>query len=163
MQTKWRVVPALVTMTVSSWAASAPQYDHIFLIIEENQGYHQILGNSAAPNLNRLAQTYGLATQYFSVADPSAPNYVAMLGGSYFGIADDNAYYNHTVNHSSLMSQLDTQNLTWRGYFQGMPYAGYRGICYPADATACPTSIRPTPRNTMAFHISKACRTIRRR
>jgi len=72
--------------------AAIPRYDHIFLIIEENHGYRQIVGNTAAPNLNNFANTYGLATQYFSVADPSAPNYVAMLGDNFFGIADDNAY-----------------------------------------------------------------------
>jgi hypothetical protein len=60
-------------------APPVPAYDHIAVIIEENHGYLQIIGNSAAPNLNRLAATYGLATSYYTVADPSAPNYVAML------------------------------------------------------------------------------------
>src|SRR5258707_15315862 len=31
----------------------------------------------------------GLATRYIGVADPSEPNYVAMLGGSTFGISSD--------------------------------------------------------------------------
>src|SRR5215471_10266266 len=79
-------------------ANSFPRYDHVFLIIEENHGFSQIIGNPAAPQLNRLADRYGLATASFSVADPSAPNYVAMLGGSTFGIADNNAYYLHTVD-----------------------------------------------------------------
>jgi hypothetical protein len=29
------------------------------------------------------------------------------------------------------MSQLEGTGRTWRGYFQSMPYAGYRGYCYP--------------------------------
>jgi len=117
---------------------AVPHYDHIFLVVEENHGYKQILGNKAAPNLNNLAQTYGLATQYFSVADPSAPNYVAMLGGNFFGIADDNAYYYHTVDQPSLMSQLDAANLTWKGYYQQMPYPGYKGLCYPGRCGGVP-------------------------
>lgn len=121
-----------------SAAAPVPHYDHIFLMVLENHAYAQIIGNPAAPNLNRLAKTYGLATSYFSVADPSAPNYVAMLGGNFFGIADDNAYYTHTVNQPSFMSQMDQSGLTWKGYFQGFPYAGYRAICYPSRCNGVP-------------------------
>jgi hypothetical protein len=143
MPINWRVLlafpmAAAIALGAAGNPPAVPRYDHIFLIIEENHGYHQIAGNTAAPNLNRLAQTYGLATQYFSVTDPSAPNYVAMLGGNFFGIADDNAYYTHTVNQPSLMSQLDAANLTWKGYFQGMPYAGYKGICYPGRCNGVP-------------------------
>jgi hypothetical protein len=115
-----------------------PHYDHIFLIVDENHGFAQIIGNPAAPNINRLANTFGLATSYFSVTDPSAPNYVAMLGGNFFGIADDNAYYTRTVDKPSLMSQLDAAGLAWKGYFQSMPYAGFRGICYPVKCNGVP-------------------------
>ncbi|MES1165061.1 MAG: alkaline phosphatase family protein, partial [Verrucomicrobiota bacterium] len=115
-----------------------PAYDHVFLIVEENHGYAQIIGNPAAPRLNQLAQKYGLATQSFSVADPSAPNYVAMLGGSIFDIADNNAYYLHTVDKPSLMSQLEAAHLTWKGYLQSMPYPGFKGICYPNRCNGLP-------------------------
>jgi hypothetical protein len=117
---------------------TVPRYDHIFLIVEENHGFTQIIGNPAAPNLNRLAHQFGLATASFSVADPSAPNYVAMLGGSTFGIADNNAYYLHTVDKGSLMSQLEDAHLTWKGYLQSMPYPGFRGICYPNRCNGVP-------------------------
>jgi phosphatidylinositol-3-phosphatase len=40
-----------------------------------------------------LANDYGLATNYTGVGDPSEPNYVGMLGGSTFGIIDDNPYF----------------------------------------------------------------------
>src|SRR5262245_53452259 len=118
--------------------AAFPRYDHVFLIIEENHGFSQIIGNPAAPNLNRLAQRFGLATASFAVPDPSAPNYVAMLGGSFFGIADNNAYYLHTLDKPSLMSQLEAANLTWKGYLQSMPYPGFKGICYPNRCNGVP-------------------------
>jgi hypothetical protein len=137
-------IPAcLLALLFSTGAPAAaqsavPHYDHIFLIVEENHGFSQIIGNPAAPNLNALANTYGLATASFSVADPSAPNYVAMLGGNFFGIADDNAYYTHTVDKGSLMSQLDDAHLSWKGYFQSLPYAGFRGVCYPVRCNGVP-------------------------
>src|SRR5262249_51952689 len=37
-----------------------------------------------------------------------------------------------------LMSQLETAGKTWKGYFQDMPYAGFRGYCYPAKCNGIP-------------------------
>ena len=114
-------------------AQSFPQYDHVFLLIMENENYNQVIGNANAPILNALAQNYGLATNYRGVADPSEPNYVAMLGGDFFGINSDDPYWfpGQTVSANHLMSQLEGAGKTWRGYFQNMPYPGYRGYCYP--------------------------------
>jgi hypothetical protein len=72
------------------------------------------------------------------VADPSEPNYVAMLGGDSFGIADDAPFYVNTVDAPSLMTQLDAAGLSWRGYFQGMPYPGFGGICFPNRCNGVP-------------------------
>ncbi len=121
-------------------AQSFPQYDHVFLVIMENENYNQVIGNQHAPILNALAADYGLATNYRGVADPSEPNYVAMLGGDFFGINSDDPYWfpGHTVNADNLMSQLEAAGKTWRGYFQGMPYPGYRGYCYPDKCNGIP-------------------------
>jgi hypothetical protein len=115
-----------------------PPYDHIFLIIEENHGFSQIIGNPAAPNINALANRYGLATAYFSTSAPSEPNYVAMLGGSDFGIADDGPYYVNIVDKPSLMSQLEAAGKAWKAYHQTMPYAGFRGLGYPNRIVGVP-------------------------
>jgi len=121
-------------------AQSFPQYDHVFLLIMENENYNQVIGNTNAPILNALAQNYGLATNYRGVADPSEPNYVAMLGGDFFGINSDDPYWfpGHTVSANNLMSQLEGAGKTWRGYFQNMPYPGYRGYCYPDKCNGIP-------------------------
>jgi hypothetical protein len=110
----------------------------VFVIVEENHGYADVIGNPAAPNLNALAQQYGLATDYSAVTHPSEPNYVAMLGGSPYAATNDNAYYVNSVNAPSLISQLDAAKVSWKGYFQGLPHAGYQGICYPASCNGAP-------------------------
>ncbi len=114
-------------------AASVSPYDHIFVVMEENHEYSQIIGNANAPKLNGYAKTYGLATNYDSVTHPSAPNYVALTGGSYFGIQDDNSYKTHKLNQPSLTSQIDAAGLAWKGYFQTMPKPGFTGVCYPGS------------------------------
>jgi hypothetical protein len=126
----------------SAGAAGLPAYDHVFLVIDENHNASQIIGNPAAPIISALAQDYGSATRYTGVADPSEPNYVAMLGGSTFGIASDDPYFfpGQTVAQPNLMSQLEGAGKTWKGYYQGMPYAGYRGYCFPAKCNGIPDS-----------------------
>ena len=43
-------------------------------------------GSPEAPFLNALARRGALATRYYATAHPSLPNYLALLGGSTFGI-----------------------------------------------------------------------------
>jgi hypothetical protein len=135
-------VALLIAAAAPSAAATFPHYDHVFLIVMENHNYNQVIGNAAAPRINALAKDYGLATKYRGVGDPSEPNYVAMLGGSTFGISSDDPYFfpGMTVNEPNLMSQLEGAALSWKGYFQGMPYAGYRGYCFPAKCNGIPDS-----------------------
>jgi hypothetical protein len=130
------------TGAATAAASSFPPYDHVFMLVDENHNYQQIIGNPAAPEINALATDYGSATRYTGVGDPSEPNYVAMLGGSTFGISSDDPYFfpGHTVNQPNLMSQLEAAGKTWKGYYQGMPYAGYRGYCFPAKCNGIPDS-----------------------
>src|SRR5215468_1543203 len=129
---------AAVTGTAAGAATSVPGYDHIFVIVEENHGFQDVIGNPAAPNLNALAQQFGLATDYFGVSHPSEPNYVALLGGNTFGIADDNPYFLNAVNKPSLISQLDEADISWKAYLQGVPHPGYKDICYPSRCNGTP-------------------------
>ena len=120
-----------------------PRYAHVVVIVEENKDYQQIMAGKEAPNLARLARTYGTATQFYSEVHPSEANYVALLGGDTFGIHDDDAYYckagssapfcfgagkpgyaNHTVREPHLGDQLQAVGLTWKGYYEDLPEAG---------------------------------------
>ena len=133
---------ALAPASATSAASAFPHYDHVFLLIDENHGANTILSNPEAPEINALANDYGLATSYTGVSDPSEPNYVAMLGGSDFGINSDDPYFfpGHTVSAPNLLSQMEAAGLSWKGYFQDMPYPGFRGYCYPAKCNGIPDS-----------------------
>ena len=133
-------------------AAPMPPYAHIFVIVEENRTADQIIGNPAAPALNRLAKAYGFASNYFGVAHPSEPNYIALLGGDTFGIADDDAYYcrsgmrrsgcshareagyvSHTITAPTLTDRLAARGLTWKGYFESIPKPGSPAYKWPSS------------------------------
>jgi hypothetical protein len=123
----------------------------VFVIVAENKGYDLIIGpKTQAPNLNRLANTYGVASQFFAEVHPSEGNYVAILGGDTFGIHDDDAIYckpktediwcpkskrsdyvDHTLSARSLMDQLESQGLTWKGYMEDLPEPGSLAVRWP--------------------------------
>ena len=127
-----------LTPALAAPPAGVPRYDHIFVIVEENHGFTDVIGNPAAPNLNALANQFGLATNYFGVSHPSEPNYVALLGGNFFGVSSDDPYWINTRDKPSLISQLDQAGITWKAYLQALPYAGYQGICYPFRCNGSP-------------------------
>src|SRR5215472_2331479 len=79
---------AVIKWSGPATAGDLPRYDHILVIIAENQGFDQIIGKSYAPNINQLAAAYGLTTNYYGVVHPSEANYIAMIGGDTFGIHD---------------------------------------------------------------------------
>src|SRR5450432_3485845 len=88
------LIGCLATLAASAAPASAlPRYAHVLVIVEENKDYAQVLSGAFAPNLSRLARTYGEATNFFSEVHPSEANYVALVGGDTFGIHDDDAFY----------------------------------------------------------------------
>jgi hypothetical protein len=132
----WMATPVAGSATTVN--SAIPHYRHIVEIMMENQSYSTIIGNPNAPQINALANTYGLATNYFGVTHPSEPNYMANIAGDYFGVQDDNQFYctpamastdpncggttvNHTINAPTLADQLSTAGMTWKGYFQGLP------------------------------------------
>ncbi|MBV8478538.1 MAG: hypothetical protein JOZ36_17910 [Acidobacteria bacterium] len=106
--------------------ASAPrvQFGHVFLLVEENHSYSEIIGSSAMPYLNSLASNYGLATQYYANFHPSISDYFMLTTGQ--PISFDDAYAG-TVNADNLVRELDAAGKTWKSYAESLPQPGYVG------------------------------------
>src|SRR6202051_2976638 len=68
-----------------------PHLDHVFLIMMENHAYGQIVGNPDAPFANKYAQSANASNNYFAIAHPSLTNYLEVVGGSNFGVLNDNS------------------------------------------------------------------------
>ena len=68
-----------------------PQLDHVFVIMMENHAYAQIVGNPSSPFTNQYMKQTNAATNYFAVAHPSLTNYLEVVGGSNFGVLNDNS------------------------------------------------------------------------
>jgi hypothetical protein len=64
----------------------------------ENHHYSQIIGNANAPFINSYAKSANLATNYFAVGHPSLTNYLEIVGGSNFGVVNDDSPDWHNAN-----------------------------------------------------------------
>jgi hypothetical protein len=58
------------------------------------------------PRLVAAARRYGTATRSFAVAHPSLPNYLAIAGGSTFGVRDDDPPADHPLAGQSVFGQV---------------------------------------------------------
>jgi hypothetical protein len=97
----------------------------VAVIVMENHEFGSIIGSSEAPFLNDLASRSTLLTNYDAVAHPSLPNYLALLGGSTFGITSDCT--GCTVNGPNLVDQLATAGVGWRAYMEDLPSPCFTG------------------------------------
>lgn len=98
----------------------------VILLVLENHGYEEVIGSGDAPNLNALAQHYGLATHAYAYAHPSLPNYLDLVAGSSFGISSDCTDCN-VSGRTSLADQLTAHGLSWGAYMEDMPSACFTG------------------------------------
>jgi hypothetical protein len=166
----WAATPGV--SATSEAHSDIPHYQHIVEIMMENTNYNTIIGNANAPQINALANTYGLATNYWGVTHPSEPNYVANVGGSYFGIQDDNQFYctpamaptdpncggttvNHTVTSQNLADQLSAAGMSWKGYFQSLPPTPAPGSLITSGPNANGPYTFKWPSNSVALYASK--------
>lgn len=123
------VVAALVAFAAphggSRAAASAQTRSSVVEIVLENRELDEVIGNPAAPFINRLARQGALATSYFAVAHPSLPNYLALLGGSTFGVSSDCS--DCVARGDNLALQLSRAGVSWRAYMEGLPRPCFHG------------------------------------
>lgn len=87
---------------------------HVFVIVMENRTYTEAM---ARPYTSSLAAQYAVATNYHAITHPSLPNYLALTGGSTFGVKD-NGY--HRLPHGGIGAQLSERGIPWRAYMEGM-------------------------------------------
>ena len=123
----WRVPGAWLLLCSAQprpRAAPTPRFDHVFIIVEENHDYSDVVGSPAMPYLNSLADRYGLATQYYANTHPSIGNYFMLTVGDTVTNDDD---FSGIVTHDNIVRQLVAAGKTWKSYAEDLPSVGYAG------------------------------------
>ena len=104
-----------------------PQFGHVFIVVEENAGYSDVIGSSSMPYFNSLANTYGLATNYYANLHPSIPNYFELTVGKTLTIDDSQTPQSFPVSDDNVVRELLAAGKTWKSYAEDLPSAGYTG------------------------------------
>lgn len=116
----------LPTAGCGAGRAETPRPDHIVVVIEQNQGYADIIGNPRAPYLNELAARGASLTDFYSLTHPSQPNFLALFSGSPHGVRRDTCPHEFW-ERPNLASALLEAGMTFAGYAQSMPSVGFTG------------------------------------
>jgi phosphatidylinositol-3-phosphatase len=107
------------------------QAGKLVVIVEENETYANIVGNSQAPYLNQLISQGELLTNYAGVADGSNPNYLAMTSGLTLAKSPPSP---------NIFQAIDGTGgaLTWKEFMESAPGNCANGISTNIPGTSVP-------------------------
>lgn len=102
--------------------AQIPHFDHVFVFYFENEDYRSVIGQTKrAPYINSLLPHASVLADFFAEEHPSDGNYLALAGGSTFGIPltdplEENPLY--TIHAPYLGAEIDAAHETWADFLQ---------------------------------------------
>ena len=111
-----KAVPARPALT---WHAAAQRPTKVLVVVEENKTQGSAM--AGMPNLAALARRHGYTTHYRAVTHPSLPNYLAIAGGSTFGVHDDASPARHPLAGPSAFDRAIAAGRTAKTYAEAMP------------------------------------------
>ena len=112
------------TNPTSPSAGSSSAVNHVFIVVEENTNYDDVIGSPSMPYLNRLATQYCLATRYYANTHPSIGNYFMLTVGQ--TVTNDD-FYSGIVSADNVVRALLAAGKTWKSYAEDLPSVGYTG------------------------------------
>jgi acid phosphatase len=89
------------------------------VVVLENHSRSDAL--AGMPYLRSQAERYGVAAHSYAVTHPSLPNYLAIAGGSTFGVRDDKPPAVHRLTGRSVFGEVLAWGGTAKAYAEGMP------------------------------------------
>lgn len=102
----------------------APRSRHVVLVMEENQSYSTVVGQTGVwPNLNNLISTGALPTNYYADSHPSIGNYFMLTTGQLLTTDDKSTA---VWDADNLARRMLASGVSFRIYAEGIP-RGYIG------------------------------------
>lgn len=115
----------------TSGTASLPKFDHIVIVMEENKYYDEVIGNAAAPYINRVLREEGAnLTHIYAEEHNSEGNYFWLFSGSNQAVGFDDVIPSRKTHRvypfrtSNMGQQLREKGFTFRGYAEDLPTTG---------------------------------------
>lgn len=115
---------ASITVQATVTPPQVPQSHHVILVMEENQSYSTVVGNTSVwPNLNALIAAGALPTNYYADSHPSIGNYFMLTTGQLL-TTDDNSTTVFDVDN--IARRMLSTGVSFRIYAEGITQ-GYLG------------------------------------
>lgn len=118
----------------SALAFPGHQFDHFILIVLENEDASTV---ERVPYMDSLARSGAVLRNYYAVAHPSYPNYLALVSGKTFTGADSNAQHDPQayratdfgdaqllIRAPTIVDELRATGLTWNAFAEDYPDTG---------------------------------------
>ena len=108
--------------------ASGVYFDHLVVIMMENEGISNICGGNPppcnganTPYESSLANSYGISQQDLALINTSWPDYYGIIGASIFGCPTNCYPPPGSVTATNLVDRFEAAGVTWKGYFENQP------------------------------------------
>lgn len=120
------------TTPAPAWPKTAPVYDHVVIVLEENKNYEEIIDNAWAPYINSVLRKEGaVLTQMFGEEHWSEGNYFWLFSGDNHGMGFADKMPQHPLTASNFGQQLLKKGLTFLGYSENLPSVGSTVVTAP--------------------------------
>src|SRR3989442_1134398 len=95
-------------------------FDALVVVLMENENLDEVYAPAAY--MTQLADLYSFSEGWASITNPSQPNYIAILGGSTFGVNGDGNQLN--LNHPTMVDILENTSKTWKAFAEDASGSG---------------------------------------
>jgi hypothetical protein len=139
-----------VQVNASGSTPSGNYFDHVVIILMENNGYCNIITScgGSGPYETSLAHSFSLAGTcssdsscsiggYTAITHPSEPNYVALFSSSTNGVTNDGQCC-YQINSPNLVDRLQSFGLTWKAYAEDATNSGTCSFTPPRNGDHFP-------------------------
>lgn len=109
----------------------AHEFDHVIVVVLENENANSV---DAIPAMKALAQRGALLRNYYAVAHPSYPNYLALISGNTFVATDPRARHDPIayraldfgdaqllINAPTIIDGMEARGLSWDAFAEDYP------------------------------------------
>ncbi len=118
------LVPIAAPVTIARPGHLSPEatgnFDQFVVVLMENHDLADIYG--PATYMTQLADQYAFSQHWQSITNPSQPNYIALIGGSTFGVSGDGNHPN--LNHPTIVDVIENSGHTWKAFAESAGGSG---------------------------------------
>ena len=118
------MVPLLMLISLLAAAVytlPTAAFDRLFVVVLENTDYRDAIKDNYLGTT--LAAKGRLLTNYYATTHPSQPNYLSMISGIQYDVANDDVEF----KDRTIVDLLEEKGLDWKSYQEDLPSACFTG------------------------------------